>query len=52
MILMLGPPASGKTTFTNTHLVPHKYVHVNRDTLGTQEKCLKVSENARYPNES
>jgi bifunctional polynucleotide phosphatase/kinase len=39
---MIGPPASGKSTFTKKYLVPHKYVHINRDTLQTQEKCLKV----------
>ena len=42
MILMIGPPASGKSTFTKKYLVPHNYVHINRDTLQTQEKCLKV----------
>jgi hypothetical protein len=42
MILMIGPPASGKSTFTKKYLVPHNYVHINRDALQTQEKCLKV----------
>ncbi len=46
MILMIGPPASGKSTFTKKHLVPHNYVHINRDLLKTQEKCLKEAEDA------
>ncbi len=42
MILFVGPPASGKTTFTKRNLLPFNYVHVNRDTLATQDKCLKT----------
>ena len=43
MIIMCGPPASGKSTFSKKYLVPHGYVHVNRDTLNTAAKCIKVS---------
>ncbi|RUS88558.1 hypothetical protein EGW08_003658 [Elysia chlorotica] len=43
MIVMVGPPASGKSTFRQRYLEPHGYVAVNRDTLGTAEKCLKVA---------
>lgn len=39
-VTLLGFPASGKSTFAKTHLVPHNYVHINRDTLQTQEKCV------------
>ena len=39
----MGPPASGKSSFCENHLVPHGYVRVNRDTLGTAAKCMKVS---------
>jgi bifunctional polynucleotide phosphatase/kinase len=46
LILMVGPPASGKSTFSKRYLIPHNYVHVNRDTLQTQEKCLKAVEKA------
>ncbi len=46
VILFVGPPASGKSTFTKRHFLPYNYVHINRDTLATQEKCLKVMANA------
>lgn len=42
MVLLTGRPASGKSTFSRHHLQPHGYVNVNRDTLGTQSKCLKA----------
>jgi bifunctional polynucleotide phosphatase/kinase len=43
MIIMIGPPASGKSTFSERYFVPHGYERVNRDTLGTAAKCLKVA---------
>jgi len=43
MILLCGFPAAGKSTFANTYLVPKGYIRVNRDTLKTQEKCIKVA---------
>ncbi|KAH3743143.1 DNA 3'phosphatase [Pelomyxa schiedti] len=46
MILFVGFPASGKSTFAKTHLIPKNYVHVNRDTLSTQPKCLKAAKDA------
>lgn len=39
---MVGQPASGKSTFRKRYLEPNGYVAVNRDTMGTMEKCLKV----------
>ena len=36
-------PASGKSTFSKKHFGANGYVIVNRDTLGTPAKCMKVS---------
>ncbi|KAK2959373.1 putative Bifunctional polynucleotide phosphatase/kinase [Blattamonas nauphoetae] len=46
LVLMVGSPASGKSTFTQKYFVPRGYVHVNRDTLKTKEKCLKLAKEA------
>lgn len=42
MILMVGAPGSGKSTFWQNYL--QGYFRVNRDTLKTKEKCYKVAE--------
>ena len=39
---MVGCPASGKSTFRKRYFEPHGYVAVNRDTMGTMQKCIKV----------
>eukprot|EP00727_Mastigamoeba_balamuthi_P009307 m51a1_g5 putative dna 3 phosphatase (656) ;mRNA; r:16590-19825 len=46
LIVMVGFPASGKSTLAARYLVPHGYVRVNRDTLKTKEKCIKAAEEA------
>ncbi|CCD16756.1 unnamed protein product [Trypanosoma congolense IL3000] len=40
MILFVGYPSCGKTTFFERFLKPHGYVHVNRDKLQTKERCI------------
>jgi bifunctional polynucleotide phosphatase/kinase len=44
MIIFIGSPGSGKSTFYHTYLKPNGYIHVNQDTLKNAQKCLKVSE--------
>ena len=46
IIIFMGPPASGKTTYYKKHLQPHGYAHVNRDTLGSWQKCVTECEKA------
>jgi len=46
IILLVGPPASGKSTFYRRYLKVHNYVGINRDTLQTAAKCLKAAEAA------
>jgi len=43
LVILCGPPASGKSTFAKTYFVPHGYAWVNRDTFKTMEKCLKFA---------
>jgi len=44
MVIFVGPPGSGKSTFWQNNL--KDYVHVNNDTLKTKQKCQKVAEEA------
>lgn len=46
MIIMIGCPASGKSSFSNRYLVPLGYIRVNRDTLGDQKKCVAAARQA------
>ena len=46
IILFMGPPACGKTTFYQKYLQPQGYIHVNRDTLGSWQKCVTECEKA------
>lgn len=41
MIIMIGYPGSGKSTFVNDVLIPLNYIRINRDTLLTIPKCIK-----------
>ncbi|KAJ9105946.1 hypothetical protein QFC19_003280 [Naganishia cerealis] len=42
IVLFVGYPASGKTSFYNKYFKPHGYVHVNQDSLKTRDKCLAM----------
>ncbi|XP_057664502.1 uncharacterized protein F21D5.5 [Diorhabda carinulata] len=44
VILLVGGPGSGKSHFCKTFLIPKGYVHINRDTLGSWQKCVKLLE--------
>ena len=46
LVVVVGRPASGKSTIREKFFVPNGYVAVNRDTMGTQSKCLKVAKEA------
>jgi bifunctional polynucleotide phosphatase/kinase len=40
MIIMVGYPASGKSTFVQKYIEPCGYVRINQDILKTSKKCL------------
>lgn len=40
MVIFVGYPASGKTTVFKEHFEPQGYVHINRDKLGSWQKCV------------
>lgn len=46
MIVMVGCPGSGKSSFVKSDIIPKDYTHVNRDTLKTAAKCMSVAEDA------
>ncbi|ORX93117.1 PNK3P-domain-containing protein, partial [Basidiobolus meristosporus CBS 931.73] len=46
IVIFVGHPASGKTTFAKKHFVSKEYVHINQDTLHTREKCINACEKA------
>ncbi|KAF9257815.1 PNK3P-domain-containing protein [Marasmius fiardii PR-910] len=46
IVLFVGYPSLGKTTFYNRYLKPVDYVHVNQDILGSRAKCILAVEQA------
>ncbi|KAM7399676.1 hypothetical protein PAMP_018924 [Pampus punctatissimus] len=52
VIVAVGFPASGKSTFFHTHIIPKGYVYVNRDTLGSWQSCVTACERALKENRS
>jgi bifunctional polynucleotide phosphatase/kinase len=43
LVLLVGFPASGKTTFARRHLIAHGFEWINQDNLKTAAKCLKTA---------
>eukprot|EP00918_Siedleckia_nematoides_P054454 GHVU01118948.1.p1 GENE.GHVU01118948.1~~GHVU01118948.1.p1 ORF type:complete len:424 (+),score=78.98 GHVU01118948.1:3165-4436(+) len=46
VLLMVGPPGSGKTTLARTLPLLQSYVRISQDELSTKAKCLKACESA------
>jgi len=46
IILLVGSPASGKSSFAKEYFVSKGYTWINRDTLKTKEKCMKAMKEA------
>jgi bifunctional polynucleotide phosphatase/kinase len=46
LVLMVAPPAAGKTTFFQRHFAPLGYIRINQDKLGTRDRCIKVAKEA------
>lgn len=46
LMIFCGFPASGKSTFAENYFIPNGYEWINRDTLKTPAKCLKVAKEA------
>eukprot|EP00494_Astrolonche_serrata_P034630 UN34899 len=42
LVLFVGIPGSGKTYCYENYFKPYKYIHINRDTLKTMDKCKKM----------
>jgi bifunctional polynucleotide phosphatase/kinase len=43
IVIFVGSPGSGKSTFYKMHLAPLGYERVNQDLLKSRDKCVKVA---------
>ena len=43
LVILVGSPGAGKTTFAKRYITPLGYERVNQDILKTRERCLKAS---------
>ncbi|XP_076138486.1 bifunctional polynucleotide phosphatase/kinase [Alosa pseudoharengus] len=46
IVVAVGFPGAGKSTFFHKHMVPKGYTYVNRDTLGSWQNCVSACERA------
>ncbi|KAL4065401.1 polynucleotide kinase 3 phosphatase-domain-containing protein [Scleroderma yunnanense] len=46
LVIFTGYPCLGKSSFYRRHFSPAGYVHINQDTLGSRQKCMKAAEEA------
>ncbi|KAF8212218.1 polynucleotide kinase 3 phosphatase-domain-containing protein [Mycena galopus ATCC 62051] len=46
LVLFVGYPCLGKTTFYRQYFEPADYLHINQDTLKTRDKCVKAVQEA------
>ncbi|KAL2096606.1 hypothetical protein ACEWY4_008754 [Coilia grayii] len=46
VVVAVGFPGAGKSTFFHKHIVPKDYTYVNRDTLGSWQNCVSACEKA------
>lgn len=44
LVLLVGPPGSGKSHFAQAHMVPAGYKRVSRDELGSMMRCVQTVE--------
>ena len=52
MVIAIGSPASGKSSFYQRHLKKRNFVHVNRDTLKSIPKCVSLVKTSLVNNQS
>ncbi|TKX22891.1 hypothetical protein C1H76_4926 [Elsinoe australis] len=43
LVLFVGSPGAGKSSFFRRHLEPLGYHRVNQDTLGSRDRCLRLA---------
>ncbi|KAJ7103101.1 polynucleotide kinase 3 phosphatase-domain-containing protein [Mycena belliarum] len=46
LVLLVGYPCLGKTSFFRRYFEPAGYLHINQDTLKTRDKCVKTVQEA------
>ncbi|KAI1790709.1 PNK3P-domain-containing protein [Ganoderma leucocontextum] len=52
LVLFVGYPALGKSSFFRAHFAPAGYTHINQDTLKTRDKCVKATGQALQEKQS